>query len=142
MAKIGLAAQLAKQAAQAAREEVLAAEQGSGGGAGAGGSTGAAKPWVLEAVPDNFSLQEALQRATGQVAAHYRQILQLQGLQVQVVGEGGRDGAVGPQPVPDFVANVREGETGRVVRAYTAPDLLTMFASQQQLNGVVVDGKV
>lgn len=133
-AKVGLAAQLAKQAAQAAREEVLAAERGPGGESAVQGS----KPWVLEALPDNFSLIEALQRATGQVAAHYRQILQPQGLQVQVLN----DGAAGTQQLPDFVAKVEEHGTGRVVRAYTAPDLLTMFANQQQLNGVVLDGKV
>lgn len=128
MAKnIGLAAQLAKQAAQAAREEVAAASSGKKPAGKAG--------WAPPVLPQDFDVDRAVTRAATKVAAHYRQILAPEGLNVAVVAEGLQGDA-------DFQADLREEETGRVIRAYTAGDLLAMYASQQRRNGVVVDGQV
>lgn len=128
MAKnIGLAAQLAKQAAQAAREEVSAA----GSGKKAVGKTA----WAPPSLPLDFDVDRAVTRAATKVAAHYRQMLAPEGLNVAVVTDG-------LQGADDFQADLREEETGRVIKAYTAGDLLAMYASQQRRNGVVVDGQV
>lgn len=140
MAKIGLAAELAKQAAQAAREEVAAANGEP--------AKAAAKPgWTVPKLAHNFALDTAMQRATQQVTGHYRNVLAPQGLNVTLEktpqpAEMTENVAAGRQPAPDLQASLREQGTGRLVKAYTAPALLTMFATQQQVTGVVVDGQV
>jgi hypothetical protein len=48
----------------------------------------------------------------------------------------------GEQYTGDFQAVLREKVTGRLVREYTTPALLSLFATQQQATGVVVDGQV
>lgn len=141
MAKIGLAAELAKQAAQAAREEISAQETKATEPA-----KGAPKPWTVPNLPIDFQLEEALTRATRQVANHYRSVLAQEGLDVGIeaagLPENGQDGADLPQSDLPLQAALREQQTGRLVRAYTAPALLSLFASQQQSNGLVVDGQV
>lgn len=127
MAKIGLAAELAKQAARAAREEIEGTMQPS--------VTAAPARWKVPVLPGDFDVETAVSKATDKVAAHYHQLLAGEGLEVQVV-------AAPPQGMPQIKADVREGGTGRLVRAYTAQDLLGMFAVQQATNGVVVDGNV
>lgn len=128
MAKIGLAAELAKQAAQAAREEMQATE-------GKKTSSAAPKIWTPPVLPEGFSVDTALGRAVTQVAAHYTRILAPEGLGMAVVTDL-------RQGVPHYQADLTEGGTGKVVKAYTAPDLLSMFATQQRQSGVVVDGQV
>ena len=143
MAKIGLAAELAKQAAQAAREEMVAASSGPTKKVVATG-------WTVPLLPHDFMLDAAMQRATMQVTGHYRQVLAPQGLQVELeeadTGGPTLNGSqhVAPERHPEvsFHANLREQGTGRLVKAYTAPALLTLFATQQQATGVVVDGQV
>ena len=145
MANIGLAAQLAKQAAQAAREEVAAAS-----GEAKTAATAAPKGWTVPQLGQDFALDEAMQKATLQVTGHYRTVLAPQGLRVDLEhGETpAKDTAAadsvaeGRQSVPPIQANLREQGTGRLVKAYTTPALLTLFATQQQATGVVVDGQV
>lgn len=128
MAKnVGLAAQLAKQAAQAAREEVSTSSAGRKAKADSG--------WTPPALPLDFDVDRAITRAATKVAAHYRQILAPEGLNVAVVTDG-------LQGVEDFRADLREKGTDRVLKAYTAGDLLAMYAGQQRRTGVVVDGQV
>lgn len=131
MAKIGLAAELAKQAAQAARDEMTATE----GVVAPSGAPKKPEPWKPAELPTDFRVDAALGRAVGQVAAHYSRVLKSEGLGMTVVTDLS-------QGVPHFQADLTEGGTGRVVKAYTAPDLLSMFAFQQRVNGVVVDGQV
>lgn len=144
MAKIGLAAELAKQAAQAAREEMAIAN-----GEPVAKKTAAEKAWTVPVLAHDFTLDAAMQRATMQVTGHYRTVLAPQGLQVELAeakpqdrdAEGG-DVAGMRHNVPTMQANLREQGSGRLVKAYTAPALLTLFATQQQATGVVVDGQV
>lgn len=138
MAKIGLAAELAKQAAQAAREEVAALS---------GEAPAAAAPthWKVPVLAQDFLLDDAMERATLRVAGHYRQALAPQGVdvgleQTDVASETAA--AQMPQEVPYLQASLREQVSGRLIKAYTTPALLTMFAAQQQATGIVVDGQV
>lgn len=135
MAKIGLAAELAKQAAQAAREEMGVA------------SSAKAKPkpsaWQVPQLAQDFMLDTAMQKATLKVTGHYRAVLAPQGLEVALEQTLPSDAAADmPQPANELQANLREQGSGRLVKAYTAPALLTLFATQQQATGVVVDGQV
>lgn len=140
MAKIGLAAELAKQAAQAAREEMAASEPQ------AKASKPTAAGWSVPVLPMDFQLDAALNRATQQVASHYRNVLATEGLEVGIepaeTGPKSANGADLPQPGVPLQASLREQQTGRLVRSYTAPALLSLFATQQQSNGLVVDGQV
>lgn len=136
MAKIGLAAELAKQAAQAAREEVAAL---SGEAPVAASSP---QRWTVPVLQQNFGLDEAVERATLRVAGHYRQALAPQGVDVgleQVTADGATEL---PQVVDSLQASLREQVSGRLIKAYTTPALLTMFAAQQHATGIVVDGQV
>ena len=135
MAKIGLAAELAKQAAQAAREEVAAAE-------GRSAEKVASKGWTVPQLASDFMLDSAVNLATRQVAGHYRQVLAPQGLEVHLDAAAGDFVAEERQEVPSMQAELREQVSGRLVKAYTVPALLTLFATQQQATGVVVDGQV
>ena len=137
MAKVGLAAELAKQAAQAAREEVAAQS-------GEAKTSAAPQGWRVPQLAQDFGLDQAVHMAAQRVAGHYQQALAPQGLDVQMEqpGSGSGDAANLPQEVPPMQAFLREQGTGRLVKAYTTPALLTMFATQQQATGVVVDGQV
>lgn len=140
MAKIGLAAELAKQAAQAAREEIAAAS-------GTPVAAKAAVGWSVPVLAQDFQLDPALGRATQQVMGYYRQVLATEGLHVELGRPETKPSGAAPvagerQEMPHLQALLREQGTGRVVRAYTTPALLAMFATQQQVNGVVVDGQV
>lgn len=142
MAKIGLAAELAKQAAQAAREEV-AALSGEAPAAAASAPT----YWKVPLLEQGFLLDEAMERATLRVAGHYRQALAPQGVDVGlenigVTGDEPAAAAEMPQDAPYLQASLREQVSGRLIKAYTTPALLTMFAAQQQATGIVVDGQV
>lgn len=144
MAKVGLAAELAKQAAQAAREEMAAAHAEETAPAA---KAAPAKPWTVPVLAPRFQLDDAMQNATLKVTNHYRTVLAPQGLMVDletadVAGSVPSDVAPVRQPEPQLQANLREQQSGRLVKAYTAPALLTLFATQQQATGVVVDGQV
>lgn len=141
MANIGLAAQLAKQAAQAARDEVAAASGSSTPQAPAKAA------WTVPVLAHNFALDDAVQRAARQVTGHYRHVLAPQGLEVslergETPAEATGNVAETRQDAPQIQASLREQGTGRLVKAYTTPAFLTMFATQQQATGVVVDGQV
>ncbi len=140
MAKIGLAAELAKQAAQAAREEV-AALSGE-----APVATTAPTHWKVPVLTQGFQLDEAVELATLRVAGHYRQALALQGVDVGLEAMPSAvdaDAAAEmPQEAPYLQASLREQVSGRLIKAYTTPALLTMFAAQQHATGIVVDGQV
>lgn len=142
MAKIGLAAELAKQAAQAAREEVAA----QSGEADAKPTLGG-KGWTVPVLPDAFMLDEAMDLATRRVAGHYRNVLAHQGLNVDLETADthtalGTTVSGEPHQEPLLQAHLREQVSGRLVKAYTTPALLTMYAAQQQATGIVVDGQV
>ncbi len=141
MAKIGLAAELAKQAAQAARDELAVAE------GKAPAKAAAPKAWTVPQLAQDFMLDNAMQQAARRVTGHYRQVLQPQGLMVELQANPASgtlpvDVAQGRQPDGEMQATLREQESGRVVKAYTAPALLALFAAQQQATGIVVDGQV
>lgn len=135
--KPSLALDLARQAAAAAKAEVQAEM------APAAASSQGWKPAQLAVI----ELDNALQTAISQVVGHFANALRHEGLEVAPVAEK-------TQRVPTKEAltqgaetlaqsvQVREGGTGRVVRGYSAPALLGLFAIQQQRNGVVVDGQV
>lgn len=142
MAKIGLAAELAKQAAQAARDELVAAE-----GLTAPRVNAPPKAWTVPQLAQDFMLDDAMQLATTRVTGHYRQVLAPQGLMVDLQpteavmpAEGDMAGA--QQVGNEMQATLREQQSGRLVKAYTAPALLALFATQQQATGIVVDGQV
>jgi hypothetical protein len=141
LAKIGLAAELAKQAAQAAREEMAASEPQA-----KAATKPAAAGWSVPVLPVDFQLDAALTRATKQVASHYRNVLATEGLDVGIepaeTKAAATNGADLPQAAAPLQASLREQQTGRLVRSYTAPALLSLFATQQQSNGLVVDGQV
>lgn len=141
MAKIGLAAELAKQAAQAAREEVAALS-----GEAPAAAVSAPTHWKVPMLPEGFQLDAAMELATLRIAGHYRQALAPQGVDVglenvQATAEE-TDAAQMPQDMPYLQASLREQVSGRLIKAYTTPALLTMFAAQQQATGLVVDGQV
>ncbi|TKW60701.1 MAG: hypothetical protein DI628_07330 [Blastochloris viridis] len=141
MAKIGLAAELAKQAAQAAREEVAALS-----GEAPVAAASAPKLWKVPVLSQDFQLDEAVERATLRVAGHYRQALAPQGVDVGLenVPANAEEQAAAEmsQDDPYLQASLREQVSGRLIKAYTTPALLTMFAAQQQATGIVVDGQV
>ena len=140
--KPSLALDLARQAAAAAKAEVQA-------------DMAAADPspqqWQPAMLQQGFGLDGALQQAIQQVAGHFARALHYEGLEVAKVGPMGAQkpqvvpkkmAALNATETPDLAVQVREGHSGRVVRGYSAPALLGLFASQQQRNGVVVDGQV
>jgi hypothetical protein len=136
--KPSLALDLARQAAAAAKAEVQAdmAPQAP-----------AFQGWKPTEMQGGFELDGALQTAISQVVGHFAKALRHEGLEVGPVAEKPQrvptKQAVTPAlETPSASVQVREGGTGRVVRGYSAPALLGLFASQQQRNGVVVDGQV
>jgi hypothetical protein len=142
MAKIGLAAELAKQAAQAAREEVAALS----GEAPVAKASAAPTRWTVPVLEQSFQLDDAMELATLRVAGHYRQALAPQGVDVGLetvsptIGDEVETDM--SQEMPYLQTSLREQVSGRLIKAYTTPALLTMFATQQQATGIVVDGQV
>jgi hypothetical protein len=135
MKKPSLAVDLAKQAAAAAMAEVQETETKA---------SFQATRWQPAALPASFALAPALQQAVQQVAGHLGQWLHHEGLAVSMATPSS---ASGPQPLPAKEAaptavRVQEQGNGRLVRGYTESAVLGLFASQQQRNGVVVDGQV
>jgi len=125
--KPSLAVDLARQAAAAAMAEVQAEAP----------AQATTKAWQPAKLPQGFALAPALQQAVRQVAGHLGQWLHHEGLEV----------ATTPQPLPrsdstPTAVQVREQGGGRLVRGYSESAVLGLFASQQQRNGVVVDGQV
>ena len=142
--KPSLALDLARQAAAAAKAEVQADMTEAAPAA-------PAQRWQPTNLHEGFGLDGALNQAIKQVAGHFARALHYEGLEVAEVWQ---NSAAKPQSLPkkaavkpdaqtaDLAVQVREGQSGRVVRGYSAPALLGLFASQQQRNGVVVDGQV
>lgn len=133
-ARPSLAVDLARQAAAAALAEVQEPAPVSAMGA----------RWQPATLPDDFNLTPALQQALQRVAGHLGQWLQHEGLEVAATPQTlsqKHDSKLGLTP-PSSTLEVREAGNGRLVRGYSTAAVLGLFASQQQRNGVVVDGKV
>jgi hypothetical protein len=47
-----------------------------------------------------------------------------------------------PLPEQPNAVQVQEGKSGRLVRGYSTSAVLGLFATQQQRNGIVVDGQI
>lgn len=127
MANVSLAAQLAKQAAQAAMAE-------------AGGDVPQPKNepqtgWRVPVLPDRFSLDDALGRAMDMAKGYMNHLMATEGLVVDLQQQVGGNAS-------DMVASVRELGTDKVYRAYTGDGLLRLYAAQRQEKGVVVDGSI
>ncbi len=139
MKKPSLAIDLAKQASAAAMAEVQAAEAAF---------QPSSTRWQPATLPQGFALAPALQRAVQEVAGHLGQWLQHEGLAVTTSA-----GAI-PTPAANLphtaartgavaqAVQVQEQISGRLVRGYSESAVLGLFASQQQRNGVVIDGQV
>lgn len=134
MSKISLAAQLAKQASEAALQEARAGHEDPLPGAAA---SALVKPtrWKVPELAKDFRLDEALAAASARVTTHYAKALASEGLLV-------RKREAGPETDPVAATEVREAGSGRLLRAYGAPELVTMFAVQRGEMGVVADGVV
>lgn len=140
------AVELAKLAAEAAKAEVMESE--------AEALPMAQGPWQ-PANLQGFKLQPAMQNAVHQVASHLARALRYEGLDVVTsleathpladkVAEKAQtppkaDGSAADAPP---TVHVQEGTGGRIVRGYSTPAVLGLFASQQQRNGIVVDGQI
>jgi hypothetical protein len=141
MAKVGLAAELAKQAAQAAREEVAQSEAAANPVAKGRGNPA----WNVPKLPEDFDLTQAVDRAAGFVVSYYQKALEPEGMSVgweDMSGSDAKTQQVVEQAQEPGVVAVREQTTGRLVRTYAPSDLLSMYAAQRQATGVVVDGQV
>lgn len=117
----GTAAELAKQAAQAALAE-------------AGGAEPVAKSPGLGWQPPKlgvFRMDEALDRAYGNAANYLNYMLSPEGLVIDVQQQDAQTQAM-----------VLEKETSRVYRAYAGEDMLRLYATQRGGRGVVADGQV
>lgn len=125
MAKIGgLAADLARQASEAALAEAREAES----------KTAPAVPsskWTVPKLGDDFRLDEALHKALAAAADHMN-------------GKLGPDGIVlnVPQGEALRAVELREKATDKLLKAYDGATFLTLHASREQRQGVVVDGQV
>ncbi len=142
-ASSSVAMELAKQAAAAARAE-LAAEDNEIVHAPAAPQAFSGR-WTPALLPDQFGVDAALNQALTHVVGHMQHMLRLEGLDVAATAVGGGV-AQKKQSLPvssaDTRVAVREGVTGRVIRTYTTPAILGLYASQHQRNGIVVDGQV
>ena len=140
------AIELAKLAAEAAKAEVMESE--------AAALPPVQGPWQ-PANLQGFKLQPAMQNALVQVAGHLARALRYEGLDVVTSLEGDHplspkvtEKAQTPQKADISGAeaistvHVQEGQGGRIVRGYSTPAVLGLFASQQQRNGIVVDGQI
>jgi hypothetical protein len=132
-----LAMELARQASAAAKAEMAGEAPPAAMGPGR---------WAPALLTETFQLETALGQAVHNVAGHLKAMLHFEGLdvalpQAQAAGVMHKSHEV-PTKQADTVVAVREGVTGRLVRTYTAPVILGLYASQHQKNGIVVDGQV
>jgi hypothetical protein len=135
MSKISLAAQLAKQASEAALQEARAGHEDPPPPPGGGLAAPKAGPWKVPELTKDFRLDDALAAASVRVTTHYAKALASEGLLVQRQAAGSASSNVA-------ATEVREAGSGRLLRAYGAPELVTMFAVQRGEMGVVADGVV
>jgi hypothetical protein len=131
MSKISLAAQLAKQASEAALQEARAGHEDLLLPAGGSPVAPKAGSWKVPVLTKNFRLDAALAAASARVTTHYAKALASEGLLVQR-----------QEPSNLAATEVREAGSGRLLRAYGVPELITMFAVQRGEMGVVADGVV
>ncbi len=125
--KTSLAVDLARQAAAAAKAELQPEPTAA---------AGSFSRWQPPALPEKFELGRALGQALHQAAGHFARTLRHEGLDVAPAPQG-------VEATEQIAVHVKEGGgSHRVVRGYSAPALLGLFASQQQRTGVVVDGQV
>lgn len=127
MANVSLAAQLAKQAAQAAMAEAAGETPQPKAEAPSG--------WKVPVLPEGFRLDDAVNRAMDTAKTYLNHLMETEGLVVDL------QQAVGGSTA-DAVANVRELGTDKVYRAYSGDGLLRLYAVQRQEKGVVVDGSI
>lgn len=120
--KVSLAAELAKQASQAALAEA--------GGAPAAPAAGKPAAWVVPGL-GQFRLDDALGKAYDQAAGYLNYMLSPEGLVIDVQQTPGQTQAA-----------VREKDTGRAYRTYAGEDMLRLYATQRGGRGVVADGNV
>lgn len=127
--------ELAKMAAEAARAEVEETEP----------KPTAPQQW-RPATLQGFHLQPAMDKAVKQVAGHLARALHHEGLDVVVPAVTQTPHtpiqAAVSSPEAQNIVQVQEGNGGRLVRGYSTPAVLGLFASQQQRNGIVVDGQI
>jgi hypothetical protein len=128
--KPSLAVDLARQAAAAAKAEVQAEEAAS---------VAATTRWQ-PAELGHFSLHDAVASAVASVSSHLARALHYEGLEVAAAAP--LPHSLPKEEAATIAVQVQEGVTGRLVRGYSTPAVLSLFASQQQRNGVVVDGQV
>lgn len=123
MAKIGgLAADLARQASEAALAEARAADVAP---------KKVEEGWNLPKLGANFRLQEALDKAVVAAAGHMNDRLQSDGIVLNV-----------PQDAQKTGIEVREKATDRLLKAYDTSAFLRLHAAREKRQGVVVDGQV
>ena len=133
---------LARMASEAAKAELLEA-QGPAGLAplGAARTDGRWQPASL----NGFQLQPAMAQALQEVVNHLTRALYYEGLSVStptvtdIPHTVPKDAASAALP---HVVEVNDGQNGRLVRGYSTPAVLSLFANQQQRNGIVVDGQI
>jgi hypothetical protein len=139
MSKISLAAQLAKQASEAALQEARAGYEDPALDANAPVAPAKPGPWKVPELAQDFRLDDALAAASARVTTHYAKALASEGLLVHKREAGPH---TEPDSNPVAATEVREARSGRLLRAYGAPELVTMFAVQRGEMGVVADGIV
>ena len=133
MAKIGLAAELAKQAAQAARDEVAAQEAPA---------RKAAAGWKVPVLARSFDLDNAVKAALGNAQIVLNRQLEPEGLVVEMQQAVPQTENTLPSSPEGVVASVREAAGGKTLRGYDTLGLLRLYAAQRQAAGAVVDGQV
>lgn len=133
MAKIGLAAELAKQAAQAAREEVAAQEAPARQAAGG---------WKVPVLARSFNLDHAVKAALGHAQIVLNRQLEPEGLVVEMQQTVPQTENTPSGAGAGLVASVRETAGGKTLRGYDTLGLLRLYAVQRQAAGAVVDGQV
>jgi hypothetical protein len=141
-AKLSRAIELAKMAAEAAKAEVIDTEEAL--------VQNHLKSWQPNTL-QGFKLQPAMQKAVQHVAGHLARALHYEGLDVvtlasltPVVTETPHPAQKADKPLPEQpnAVQVQEGKSGRLVRGYSTSAVLGLFATQQQRNGIVVDGQI
>ena len=135
MSKISLAAQLAKQASDAALQEARVGHEDPSPPSSGNPLVARPGPWKVPELTKDFRLDDALAAASARVTTHYAKALASEGLLVQQQESGSAPSSVA-------ATEVREAGSGRLLRAYGAPELVTMFAVQRGEMGVLADGVV
>ncbi len=133
MAKIGLAAELAKQAAKAALDEVTAQEAPARKAAGG---------WKVPVLSRGFDLDSAVKAALGNAQIVLNRQLEPEGLVVEMQQGMPQTETVPDRALNETVASVREAAGGKTLRGYDTLGLLRLYAVQRQAAGAVVDGQV